>query len=341
MSDWELKAAARTVAEYMCNIKKGEDVLVYADTLVDDAVADSVAEAAHTAGGVVSLLCYETRERPDMEPPAPLAEAMRASDVLIELAWMYLIHTRALQSALDAGARFACLTMVTPSIMKRCIGPIDRYAKVLELGDTMTEMLEAASEMKMTTLAGTELTCNIKDRLIDHASKRIFRPGEQTYPGGQVSWYPAPETINGTLVFDGSMWPPEEIGLIGTPIELMIEEGEITAIEGGREAKLLERWFESWKNPNIYKLAHLSYGLNPGARLTGNILEDERVFGCLEVGIGAQPPALGIFEVDPAEATSGHTDATMLNPTVELDGEVIEKDGVFVHPRLVKIIEIL
>jgi leucyl aminopeptidase (aminopeptidase T) len=193
--------------------------------------------------------------------------------------------------------------------------------------------------MKMTTPAGTSLTCNIKDSLIDHASKRIFGPGEQTYVGGQVSWYPDPETINGTLVFDGSIWPPEEIGLISTPIQLRIDRGEIIEVEGGREAKVLKQWFESWDNPNIYKLAHLSYGLNPGARLTGNIIEDERVFGCLEIGIGAQPPSLGIFKIDPAEATSGHTDAIMLNPTVELDAQVIEKDGVFTHERLVRFIE--
>jgi leucyl aminopeptidase (aminopeptidase T) len=229
--------------------------------------------------------------------------------------------------------------MVTSSILKRCIGRTEEYKKVLELGDAMTELLEAATEMKMTTPAGTNLTCNIKGRLIDHASKRIFGPGEQTYVGGQVSWYPDPETINGTLVFDGSIWPPEEIGLINTPIQLRIDRGEITKVEGDREANVLKQWFESWENPNIYKLAHLSYGLNPGARLTGNILEDERVFGCLEIGIGAQPPALGIFKIDPAEATSGHTDAIMLNPTVELDGQVIEKDGAFTHAKLVKILD--
>jgi len=339
MSDWELKAAAKTVAEYMCNIKKGESVLIYADTLVEDAVADAIAEAVHTAGGVVSLLRYGTRPRPDIEPPAPLAEAMKASDVLIELAWMYLIHTRALQSALDAGARYACLTLLTSSILKRCIGDIDHYRRILELGDTMTQILEASNEMKMMTPAGTNLTCNIKDRLIDHASKRIYGPREQTYVGGQVSWYPDPETIGGILVFDGSIWPPEEIGLINTPIKLRIDRGEVTEVDGGREANVLKQWFESWKNPNIYRLAHFSYGLNPGARLTGNILEDERVFGCLEVGIGAQPPSLGIFKIDPAEATSGHTDAIMLNATVEVDGQVIEKDGVFKHPKMVKIIE--
>ena len=338
MSDWEVKAAARTVAEYMCNIKQGEDVLIYADTLVEDIVADSIAEAFHSAGGTASLYRYETRSKTDVEPPRPLAEAMKQSDVIVELSWMYLIHTRALEAALESGARFACLTMITADILKRCIGPISYYSKVLEFGDKMSSILASSSDMRISTKAGTDLVCNIKGKLIDHASKRIFGPSEQTYPGGQVSWYPAPDSINGKMVLDGSMWPPEEIGLIHEPIELTIEAGRVTAVRGGAQAQILEHWFEAFDNPHIYELAHISYGLNPGARLTGNILEDERVFGCVEVGIGAQPPALGIFQVDPAEAVNGHTDAIMLNPTVKLDGSVIEEDGVFQHPELVEII---
>jgi len=264
---------------------------------------------------------------------------MKAADVMIELSWKYLIHTRALEAALEAGTRYACLTMITPEILKRCIGPINHYATVLEFGEAMTGLLAATRDMHVSTPAGTDLVCNIEGRLIDHASKRIFGRSEQTYPGGQVSWYPSAESINGTMVFDGSMWPPEELGLIHEPIRLTIEKGRVTAVEGGTEARSLKRWFEGFSNPHIYELAHISYGLNPGARLTGNILEDERVFGCVEVGIGAQPPALGIFQVDPAEAVAGHTDAIMLNPTVTLDGIVIEKDGIFQDPALVRIIE--
>ncbi len=339
MSDWELKAAAKTVAEYMCNIKKGEEVLIYADSYVDRMLADSVAEAAYLAGGIVSLVQYDTRSRPDMEPPRSLREAMKAADVVIELAWMYLLHTRALEEALASGARFACLTMTTPDIMKRCIGSIDFYSGVLAFGEAITQMLRKADEMRVTTPAGTDFSCSIRDRLIDDAAKRIYGPGELSFPGGQVSWYPSPDTIHGKMVFDGSIWPPEGIGLIKTPIELTIESGRVTAVEGGGDAQILKRWFESWDNPHIYDLAHLSYGLNPGARLTGNILEDERVFGCVEIGIGAQPPSLGIFDVSVEEAVDGHTDAIMLNPTVTLDGTVIEEDGVFCHPELVKIIE--
>ncbi|MBC7093604.1 hypothetical protein H5T53_06330 [Candidatus Bipolaricaulota bacterium] len=339
MSDWELKTAARAVAEYMCNIRKGENVVVYADTAIEESVAESIAEAAHVAGGEVILIRYRTRSQVDMEPPSPLAAALQSADVIIELAAMFLIHTRALSSALDRGARYACLTGVTSDIMKRCIRDTEFYSKVIELGEAIAEMLRKAKKLHITTGLGTALTCDIQGRPIDHASKRIFGPKEQSYLGGQVSWYPRPESLNGTLVITGSIWPPDELGLIRNPIRLAIQEGRVVGVTGGAEAEVLKRWFSRYTNANIYNLAHISYGLNPGARLTGNILEDERVFGCIEVGIGAQPPHLGIFDIDRERDVDGHTDAIILNPTVELDGEVIERDGRFVHPKVVALIQ--
>ena len=85
----------------------------------------------------------------------------------------------------------------------------------------------------------------------------------------------------------------------------------------------------------MFKIAHFSYGFNPGAQLSGKILEDERVFGCVEIGIGSQVPS---FEVGPAAA---HTDGIMLNPTVILDGKAIEEQGRFVHPYLAELVSAL
>lgn len=339
MSDWELKAAAKAVAEYMCNIKSKENVVIYADTLIEDIVTDSVAEAAYLAGGAVTLIRYETRSRVDVEPPAPLGAALASADVIIELAAMFLIHTRALSAALDAGARYACLAGLTSEMMKRCIRNTEYYGKVVELGELIAGMLRKTSVLHMTTKAGTDLSCDIKGRLIDHASKRIFGPKEQSYLGGQLSWYPRPESLNGTLVFDGSIWPPAEVGLLRMPIRMTIRKGRVTDVSGGPEAEVARRWFATYAHANIFNLAHISYGLNPGARLTGNMLEDERVFGCIEVGIGAQPPHLGIFQINRADDVDGHTDAVMLNPTVELDGAVIEREGVFVHPAIAQLVE--
>jgi len=40
-------------------------------------------------------------------------------------------------------------------------------------------------------------------------------------------------------------------------------------------------------------------------------------------------------------SAKAHTDGVMLNPTVILDGEVIEKEGKFIHPKLAKIADVL
>ncbi len=336
---WELKAAAKTVAEYICGIQPGESVLIYADSDVEPEVAKAVGEASFLAGGEPCLMWYARRPQPDLEPPKPLAAAMLESDVLIELSWKYLIHTEALLRAQQNGARYACLTMMTRGIMERCIGNAQHYAKIVELGERLTGMLDEAREMRITSPAGTDLVCNIEGSLIDHASRPARKPGQQTYPAGQVSWYPHAESIRGTLVFDGAMWPPEDLGLLQQAVSLTVRDGVVTAISGKEEADRVRRWFESFGNPHTYELAHISYGVNPGARLSGNILEDERILGGVEVGIGAQPPQLGIFEVPLDEATRGHTDGVMLRPTVFLDGTAIEQDGVFSHPDLVEIIE--
>ncbi|MCS7240984.1 MAG: hypothetical protein NZ651_07060 [Candidatus Bipolaricaulota bacterium] len=318
--------AARTIVEYVGNVKPGENVLIYVDTQGDIHAANYLAAAAHAAGAQVSLLLFETRPEVDLEPPAPLAAAMAAADLVIELAERYIIHTRAYLRALQS-ARVLCLSGLTCEMMKRCVADVD-YPKMLEFGDALAGVLQQGNRMEIKTPAGTAIVCELRGRPVEHNAGRICKAGEESFLGGQVSWYPVKETINGTLVFDGSVWPPHDLGRLQEPIELVVERGEIKGVHGGREARRLKSWLESFSDPKMFMIAHFSYGFNPGARLTGRILEDERVFGSIEVGIGAQ---VSSFEV---ELASAHTDGVMLSPSVLLDREVIEVEGRFVHPRL-------
>ena len=86
----------------------------------------------------------------------------------------------------------------------------------------------------------------------------------------------------------------------------------------------------------MLRLAHVCYGFNPSARLTGNILENERVWGCTEWGIGylsaADAPPTGI----PAPS---HSDGICLNSSVWLNGIQILKEGKVIHPELVELSE--
>ncbi len=327
--NWELKEAAFKVIKDMCNVKKGESVLIYADTKADQDVVSAISEAGHVLGGEVGVYLYKTKKEVGLEPPPPLREAMKASNVIIELAEKYLIHTEAYHEALNHGSRNLCLTGMDKDMLIRCVGSIN-YKEMVAFGDKLMELLRRGNKMEITTPGGTHLTSEIGGRPFFHNSGIIKSPGEQSFLGGQISWAPIEESINGQMVFDGSVWPPEELGLLKEPIVMTVKEGRVTKIEGGKEALIFEKWLQSFNDPNMFMIAHFSYGFNPGARLTGKILEDERVFGGIEIGLGSQRPRFK-GKVGKAKA---HTDGIMLNPKVLLDGELIEKDGEFVHPSL-------
>jgi len=57
-------------------------------------------------------------------------------------------------------------------------------------------------------------------------------------------------------------------------------------VEGGGEAAVYETYLMDFRDPGMLKMAHIAYGFNPGARLSGNIVEDERVWGSTERDIG-------------------------------------------------------
>jgi leucyl aminopeptidase (aminopeptidase T) len=314
-------------------VKKGENVVITADTSTDKRVVDATAKAVYAAGGVPTVVWYETRPTAVVEPPAPVAGAVKNADVWIEYAYAYILHTAAWREALNAGARYICLTGMDALMMVNTIGRVN-YPKMLELGEKLRQLVESADEVIIKSTGGTDLTAYNRGRKARQSGKLADTPGEPIMLGGQVSWCPVEETINGKLVFDGALWPPVEIGLLHSPIELTIEKGVVTAIEGGSEAKIFKNWIESFDDPTMYRLAHYSLGFNPGVtKCTGRIVEDERVFGCIEMGLGSQGPQIG----GKTWKSASHTDGIVLNPTIILDGEVLEEEGRYVHPELVKL----
>jgi leucyl aminopeptidase (aminopeptidase T) len=265
-----------------------------------------------------------------MEPPGPVAGAIREADVWIEFAVAYLLHTEAYKRALEQGCRYINLAGMDVEMMVSTIAQVN-YPKVIALSHVLGRLVAQADHIHVTSPGGTDLLARMGGRNIRYSGKLADTPGEPIMLGGQISWNPLEETIEGTLVFDGAVWPPKDLGLLHSPIRLTVEAGRVINVEGGIEAKVLERWFASIGNPNIYRLAHYSLGFNPGVtRCTGRIVEDERVFGAIEFGIGSQGSHLG-----PGWDAGGHTDGVVLNPSIYLDGQPMEQEGRYVHPDIV------
>ena len=325
--DLELMYACTKLLRDVLNVRQNENVVIYADTASDQRVVKATGQAAHTLGAVPTMLYYETRPTALMEPPKPVAAAMKAADVLVEYAVAYTLYTKAYSEAVASGARYICLAGMDVDMAVRCIGKVN-YPKMIELGEKLVELTKHSKKVEIRSPAGSSFGAEIDVSRVSQSGRIISKPGEVAMLGGQVSFAPVFETVNGRIVFDGALWPPFELGVLREPISLEVEEGKIREIAGGSEAKTFQRWLQSFDDKNMFNIAHFSYGFNPGAaRPTGKIVEDERIFGSIEIGVGH-------YRNRPAKS---HSDGIVLNPTIKLDDNLVEVEGGYLHPDLAEI----
>jgi len=321
----ELAQAAYKLVTEMRPIQPGQQVLLSADTLSDPRVIHATAGAVQALGGVPTILTYVALPEPMMAPPAPGVQAAAAANVWFDFAGSYQLYSPAYHAALENGCIYVCLTGMDVDMMVRTIGKT-RYQPMQRMATCLYELSQAAEIVRVTTQAGTDLTMKI-----DKAGDRFWEepPAEGGFPqmlGGQSGFMAYRESYEGELVFDGALWPPTELGLLSQPVHLTLKGGYIQNIEGGVEAAVFSRWLEGHNNSFAYLMDHACYGFNPGVSApTGRILEDERVFACMQFGVGATE-----------YGSNAHTDGVVLSPSVWLDDDQIEDNGRYVHPQLIE-----
>jgi len=321
----------------LMKVKEGEVVAITCDTESDWLFATEVEKAAIGLGAKPILVRNKApphvgRAAEPYLPVESLTGVVTGSDVWIELNAKWLLYSSVYEEALRRNrTRYVCLVGMNRGMAVRCIGNVD-VPSILEFQRLLQGVTKKARSMHYTTPAGTDVSFENDPKRPVMVEGDVSGPGEYMLLG-QVDWAPVEETINGTIVFDGSVNPPDDLGLLKEPLKLEIRNGRVTRVYGGESARIYGRWLKSFKDENMYVLAHLSYGCNPGARLTGNVLEDERVWGVLEWGLGNQTVT---FQALNTRAAS-HSDGITLKPTLEADGEVIIQKGRYVHPALMDV----
>ena len=324
----ELAAAARKLVEVAMPVHAGEQVVITADTSSDERVVRATAQAAYVMGATPTVIWYETLPNPCQDPPPPVARALTAADVWIEFAVTYTLYSNAHREAIAAGCRYFCLPGMDVDMMVRTIGRV-KYPLLEEMASALYELSHQAEEIHITSPAGTDLVVHT-----DAEAPPTFTQMGAGEDGGYSqmlagqSWFQElADTFHGTLVFDGAIWPPAELGLLRNPVRLTVEKGHMVKIDGGAEARVFQRWLEGFHDPSMLLVDHACYGFNPGVtRLTGRILEDERLFGCMQFGIGRT-----------RMGAPSHTDGIVTNPSVWVGEVRLEDEGVYVHPRLAKL----
>ena len=227
------KAAYKLVKEVML-VKPGENVVVTGDTSTDKRVLDAIMNAAYIVGANPVLVYVPTNEKAYAEPVAPLGNAVAVADVWIELSYSSIMLCESWRKAIEFGCRYINLTGMDVTMIVKCIGRVD-VACVVELGEALKAKMEAANDIVIKDKNGTYLTARNEGRPVRHSGQLATFKGYPFMMCGQISWCPIEETINGKLVFDAAIFPPTDMGILSGNVELTLENGIVTKIEGGKD----------------------------------------------------------------------------------------------------------
>ena len=125
-------------------------------------------------------------------------------------------------------------------------------------------------------------------------------------------------SANGILVIDASM---AGVGKLSSPITIKVKDGFAIEIKGKKDAKKLKEVLNSLKDKKAFNLAELGIGTHPKARITGRILEDEKVLGTVHIALGNNTTYGGSCDVPI------HLDGVMTKPTITIDKKTIMEYG--------------
>lgn len=240
---------------------------------------------------------------------------------------------------------------ITEDMFNRTVN-ID-YEELSNRCKKLEEIFDGVQSIHVTAKGGTDIFIPVQGRKLLKDDGNFSLPGTGgNIPAGEVFISPLRgiskdgTCTSGKIVFDGSMTFSDGDSILNTPIECTVVDGFVKDISGKEEADRLlktimeaeNRSFEyekSGKIPsgmgkiyaeNARNIGELGIGLNPAAKITGNMLEDEKAFSTCHFAIGEN------YDNDAPSLI--HLDGVVKNPTITLNFKnssdvTIMKDGEF------------
>jgi leucyl aminopeptidase (aminopeptidase T) len=302
---------ARTAVKTCMGVKKGEVVLILTDT-EKESIGEAIFEVAKEAKAEAVLVKMQPRSRHGEEPPRAIAEMMKNADVVIAPTMYSVTHTQARKRANRSGARIATMPGIIPRMMSSG-GMTADFKEVAKGVKRLAKILEGTKRLTIITGMGTDLEVSVEGRRWFRDTGLCHKKGEfMNLPAGEVFIAPKEGTANGKLVIDGAFWE-----ILENPVTIDVKDGFAKRITGTKEiAQQISKRGKEGRN-----IAEVGIGMNPKAKIIGNVLEDEKVMGTVHVALGDNSTFGG-------KVRAGiHIDGIINKPTFIADDEVIMEDG--------------
>ncbi|MBS72148.1 MAG: leucyl aminopeptidase [Thermoplasmata archaeon] len=320
----KLRASARMVVRTCMQMRSYENTLIITDPHTSQ-IGQAIYEQASLVSDRVLLLMMTPTHQHGDEPPGAVSELMRKQQLVIAPTKFSLTHTRATKVARNEGARIATLPGINLDIFTEG-GMTADFAKMKDDITKVGALLKRRRNVKVTSEGGTDLEFEVEHRRWKLEDNGICnRPGQVTnLPAGKIFTMPKEGTMNGKMVIDGS-W---DSTLLEEPLILHIKDGMVVELEGNKISDEIKTTYERAasrlkpkEKEDVWTVAEFGFGMNPKARLMGNVLEDEKVKGTCYFAIGDNSTLGG------SSHAKIHVTGVLKEPTVHLDEMVILQAG--------------
>ena len=278
----KMARSARTVIDTCMDVRRGENILIVCDSTTTE-IGQALHDAASLRSDRVLLVVMPKGRHHGDEPPTPVANLMRQQQVVIAPTRYSLTHTKAVRQAIKDGSRVATMPGMTIEMFTEGGMSADFNIIKKNIGE-MSNLLRRKRIINVKSETGTNVTFEVNWREWKLDDNGICnRPRMLTnLPAGKIFTLPREGTMNGTIVIDGS-WDSD---LVDEPVVLQIENGLVVDVKGGTAAAQIRQTFgeaakrlKSKDQENVWTIAEFGFGMNPNARVAGNVLEDEKRLG--------------------------------------------------------------
>jgi leucyl aminopeptidase (aminopeptidase T) len=307
-----MSAAALDAMIHVLELAPADRVLVVTDAATE-ACGEAFSAGAENHGCPVTRYLLPVEGRPLAAVPADLTALLEDVDVVINaivgdarevpfrIQWIHAIeNARRIRLGHSPGIDEDMMTA----------GPMNvDYAAMTDAAQRLHRGLAGADQIHLTTPAGTDLWLDLEGRRFVDDLKATVAAGANL-PCGEVYCAPVETGTEGVLVVDGCFGSH---GTVPSPVAITVQGGRCLDVAGDDPTivRMINELMDT--DAGSRTIAELGIGLNPGARVTGRMLEAEKAHRTAHVAFGDNEGIGG-----GQSRSSMHVDYLVLEPTIEV-----------------------
>lgn len=239
-------------------------------------------------------------------------------EIVISIIKYSIAHTKYRYVLSQKNIKFLSLPYFSIAILKNKAFDVNfrnETKKAFRIG----QIISNCNNISLFSKAGTNFFYSKSDKIINICPGWVYKKNVIASPPDiEVNIPLIGNNSHGLLVIDGSI-TCDEFGKLKKPITIKINKGKIEYIKG-HKSKVLEKIFAKYTISKV-RPAELGIGLNPMAKICGNMLIDEGSLGSIHIGFGSNSTIGGDKKIP------FHLDHIIRKPTLYCDNKLIISNG--------------